>query len=198
MYSYLNGELAELTPLIAVIDCGGVGYEVEIPLSTYDKIKGQKRVKLLIHRHQNDDGVRLFGFFSIEEKQLFRKLISITRVGPKIGLSMLSSLPVITIVNAIVSEDHKLLARTPGLGSKTAQRLIIELKDKITEINVSSTESTLLATTDITEEAENALLSLGYKQLDIRKAFKFLLKENKSLSVEDLIKKTIKYLYQKG
>lgn len=198
MFNYLRGEVAELNPLYCVIDCNGVGYEVEIPLSTYEKIRSLTSIKLLIHYHQNDEGVRLFGFLTKEEKELFRKLISISRVGPKIALSMLSALPVTTIINSIMSEDYSLLAKVPGLGKKTAQRLIIELKDKVSEIEINGQNAGMTKMNNVAKEAEVALLTLGYRPFDIRKAFQVIIAEEPQIGVEDLIKKSIKNLYKKG
>lgn len=198
MFNYLEGVVAELNPLYCVIDCHGVGYEVEIPLSTYEKIRTQTKIKLLVHHHQNDEGVRLFGFYTNEEKALFRKLISISRVGPKIGLSMLSALPASTIINSILSDDYSLLAKIPGLGKKTAQRMIIELKDKLGDIEIKGQELGTTQLNDVAKEAENALLTLGYKPFDIRKAFQSILASDPQIEVEDLIKKSIKNLYKKG
>lgn len=199
MFNYLNGIITELNPVFAVVDCNGVGYEVEIPISTYEKLKLNVKNKLFIHYYQNDEGVRLFGFFSIDEKNIFRKLISISRIGPKIAISMISALPVSTIINAIISDDYKLLAKIPGLGKKTAQRLILELKDKMSEFNLTSQKNDLNnINNEITEQAENALITLGYKQSDIRKTFSSIIKDEPSIEVEGLIKKTIKILYKKG
>ena len=198
MFNYLKGIVAELTPLYCVIDCHGVGYEVEIPLSTYEKIRSHSEIKLLIHHHQNDEGVRLFGFSTIEEKALFRKLISISRVGPKIALSMLSALPVSTIINCILSDDYSLLSKIPGLGKKTAQRLIIELKDKLGDIEIKGQEISSPQLNDVAKEAESALLTLGYKPFDIRKAFQTIISSEPQIGVEDLIKKSIRNLYKKG
>lgn len=198
MFNYLKGIVAELTPLYCVIDCNGVGYEVEIPLSTYEKVRSHSEIKLLIHHHQNDEGVRLFGFFTNEEKALFRKLISISRVGPKIALSMLSALPVASIINSILSNDFALLSKIPGLGKKTAQRLIIELMDKVGDIEVKGQELGTSQFSDIAKEAEKALSTLGYKPFDIRKAFQKILSEEPQIGVEDLIKKSIRNLYKKG
>lgn len=198
MFNYLKGLVAELTPLLCVIDCHGVGYEVEIPLSTYEKIRSHSEIKLLIHHHQTDEGVRLFGFFTNEEKVLFRKLISISRVGPKIALSMLSALPVSTLVNSILGDDYPLLSKIPGLGKKTAQRLIIELKDKVGDIEIKGQELGGTQLNDVAKEAENALLTLGYKPFDIRKAFQKILSVEPQIGVEELIKQSIKNLYKKG
>ncbi|MBI9032820.1 Holliday junction branch migration protein RuvA [bacterium] len=198
MFNYIKGIVAEITPLYCVIDCNGVGYEIEIPLSTYEKIRSQTELKLLIHHHQNDEGVRLFGFLTLEEKLLFRKLISISRVGPKIALSMLSALPVSTLVNSILHDDYSLLSKIPGLGKKTAQRLIIELKDKVGDIEISGQEYGLPKLNDVAKEAETALLTLGYKPFEIRRTFQEILSEEPQITVESLIKRSIKNLYKKG
>lgn len=198
MLNYLKGKIAEITPSYCVIDCQGVGYEVEISLTTYEKIRSLEEVKILIHHYQNDEGVRLFGFYSSDEKALFRKLISISRVGPKIALSMLSALPVSTIINLILSDDYSLLSKVPGIGKKTAQRLIIELKDKVGDIEIKEQTLGEVLISDVTKEAENALLKLGYKPLVIRKAFQSILKEEPEIEVEELIKKSMRNLYNKG
>src|SRR5690554_1766405 len=125
MFSYLKGKIAEINPLYCVIDCNGVGYEVEISLSTYEKIRRLDEVKILIHYHKTDDDIRLFGFYTADEKAMFRKLISVSRIGPKIAISMLSSLPISSIINSILTDDYSLLSKVPGIGKKTAQRLII-------------------------------------------------------------------------
>lgn len=198
MFNYLKGKIAEITPSYCVIDCQGVGYEVEISLTTYEKIRSLEEIKILIHHFQNDEGVRLFGFYSSDEKAMFRKLISISRVGPKIALSMLSALPVSTIINLILSDDYSLLSKVPGIGKKTAQRLIIELKDKVGDIEVKEQTLGEVLISDVTKEAENALLKLGYKPLVIRKAFQSILKEEPEIEVEELIKKSMRNLYKKG
>ncbi len=198
MFNYLNGNVTELNPIYCVIDCNGVGYEVEIPLSTYEKIRRLNQVKLLIHFHQTDEGTRLFGFISSEEKELFRKLISISRVGPKIALSMLSALPVSTIINSILNDDYSLLSKVPGLGKKTAQRLIIELKDKVSDIEIQGDAIGSTKLNDVAKEAENALITLGYKAFEIRRALQEIIKEEPDIGVEELIKKSIRSLYKKG
>ena len=198
MFNYLRGKGAEISPVECVVDCKGGGCEVEISLNTYEKIKKLEEVKLLIHYHQTDDDVRLFGFYATEEKAMFRKLISVSRIGPKIAISMLSSLPISTIINALLSDDYSLLSKVPGIGKKTAQRLIIELKDKVGDIEVKEQTLGEVLISDVTKEAENALLKLGYKPLVIRKAFQSILKEEPEIEVEELIKKSMRNLYKKG
>ena len=139
MFSYINGILTQKTPVSIVIECGGVGYEIFIPLSTFDNLPEiSKQVKLQIHYSFNDiDGVRLFGFFSVEEKELFRYLISISKIGPKIALSILSGLSVEDLIHAIQTGNVDLISTIPGIGKKTAERLNIELKEKVSNIKIA-------------------------------------------------------------
>lgn len=198
MFSYLKGKIAEINPLYCVIDCNGVGYEVEISLSTYEKIRRLDEVKILIHYHKTDDDIRLFGFYTADEKAMFRKLISVSRIGPKIAISMLSSLPISSIINSILTDDYSLLSKVPGIGKKTAQRLIIELKDKVGDIEIKEQLLGEVQINDVAKEAESALLKLGYKPFEIRKAFQAILREEPKIEVEDLIKKSMRNLYKKG
>ena len=200
MISYLKGKLTEKTPMIVSIECSGVGYEVQIPLSTFDQLPQiGDDIRLNIHYSFNEiDGVRLFGFFTVEEKELFRNLISVSKVGPKIALTILSGLSVKDFLQAVASSDVSLLSTIPGIGKKSAERLIIELKDKVGQISSAD----LLKTTESLEkniiyEAESGLLTLGYKVYEIRKAFKQILKEEEIASSEELIKAAIKLLYSK-
>jgi holliday junction DNA helicase RuvA len=196
MYAYLSGLLKEKSPFSCIIDCAGVGYDIRIPISTYENLPAlDHHVKLLIHYHVSEDDVRLFGFASEPERLLFRQLISISRIGPKIALSILSAMSVQNIIQAILHDDDRILATIPGLGKKSAQRLIIELKDKITEIPQISLDMIPGQKQDVLLEAENALLSLGYKLPEIRTAFRDFQAEN--LSLEEIIKRTIQFLYKK-
>jgi Holliday junction DNA helicase RuvA len=200
MIAYLQGTLQIKEPVMIVIDCTGVGYEVSIPLSTYDKLPEiGKQTKVHIHYSFNEiDGVRLFGFFSLEEKSLFRHLISISKIGPKLALSILSGLPVNDLIRAVQTGDVGLIATIPGIGKKSADRLIIELKDKVGSI---SAEDILLSDTsisgDILMEAESALITLGYKQFEVRKAINKLTQKEQFSSSEEVVKATIRALYKK-
>jgi holliday junction DNA helicase RuvA len=196
MFAYLSGSLQEKSPFSCIIDCGGIGYDIRIPISTYENLPAiGHNVKLMIHYHVSDDDIRLFGFFSEPERLLFRQLISISRIGPKIALSILSAMSVQNIIQAIVRDDDRILATIPGLGKKSAQRLIIELKDKIAEIPQVTLDAIPGQKKDVLVEAENALMSLGYKLPEIRTAFHDFQAEN--LSLEEIIKRTIQYLYRK-
>jgi Holliday junction DNA helicase RuvA len=200
MISYLKGVLSGKEPVIAIIDCQGVGYEVNIPLSTFDKLPEiGKEVKLLIHYSFNEvDGNRLFGFITSEEKELFRHLIAISKIGPKLALSILSGLSVGNLIHAIQIGDVSLIATIPGIGKKSAERLIIELKDRVGSIQPDQLlNGGGIGHTDMIKEAESALLTLGYKQFEIRKIFSALLKEQEFTTSEEIVKACIKALYRK-
>lgn len=200
MFAYFKGILSEKSPSSVVVECNGVGYDIKIPLSTFEALPEENEiVKLYIHVHYNqEDGNRLFGFFTQTEKDLFRMLISINRVGPRIGLSILSTLTASDIIYSIQNDNFKLLATAPGLGVKSAQKMIIELKDKINEIDLNSTLSTHDNTMDdiMLNEVEQALSTLGFKVYEINKALREI-KFAKNSSTKDIIKQAIKYLYQK-
>lgn len=200
MYAYINGILTQKTPVSIVIECGGVGYEIFIPLSTFDNLPEiSKQVKLQIHYSFNDiDGVRLFGFFSVEEKELFRYLISISKIGPKIALSILSGLSVEDLIHAIQTCNVDLISTIPGIGKKTAERLNIELKDKVSNIKIAGeTYISKLGISEIVQEAETALITLGYRQFEIRKEISRQVKNNDFTTSEEIIKAIIKSLYKK-
>ncbi|MDD3051386.1 MAG: Holliday junction branch migration protein RuvA, partial [Candidatus Cloacimonetes bacterium] len=180
------------------IDCHGVGYEVTIPVSTYEKLPLINNETLLfIHFYMNDEGIRLFGFHTTIERELFRLLLGVSRIGPKLAISILSGITKDSLISAIGMGKEDVLASVPGLGKKSAQRIIIELKDKIdkfefgTDYQSSNFDSTLQ-----TLEVENALSVLGYKIADIRKVLKPIMQEGSTLSTEEMIKKAIKELYR--
>ncbi|HOE90783.1 MAG TPA: Holliday junction branch migration protein RuvA [Candidatus Cloacimonadota bacterium] len=200
MFAYLSGILAEKSPGLVVIDCNGIGYELRIPMSTFDVLPDiNEKAKLFTHVHFNtEDGNRLFGFFTTQEKDLFKILITLNRVGPRTALSILSTLSVVDFVTSIHTSNHKLLATTPGLGTKTAQKMIIELKDKINQIDVGtvSAEQIEQLGEDNYKEAEAALTTLGFKAYEISKAFREL-RFAKKATTQEIIKQSIQYLYQK-
>ena len=200
MYSYLKGELSEKYPTTIVVDCNGVGYDLFIPLSTYDKLPEiGKEIKILVHYSFNEsDGVRLFGFYADEEKSLFRQLINISKVGPKLALSVLSGLSVADLIRAVQMGDVDLITTIHGIGKKSAERLVIELKDKVGNIATKSVDYDYQGIdSDIITDAETALLTLGYKRYDIRKIISKLMKETDFSTSEEITKAAIKALYKK-
>ena len=174
MIAFLHGKLAEATPTHVVVDCHGVGYSVFIPLSSYDKLppKGSD-VKLLTHHHviAHEGTQQLFGFVTPEEREMFLLLISISGIGPKLALNILSSTSISALRNAIASGDIKTLSTLRGIGKKTAERLVVELKDKV---GAAARFETKGHTTTPQEQKLTdvvlALISLGYKQVDAYKA----------------------------
>ena len=169
MYEYIRGELVEATPANAVVDCGGVGYYIHISVNTYSKIASQNQVMLYIHQIVREDAHLLYGFFSKEERSLFRALISVSGIGANTANVMLSSMSVEEITGAILTENVNAIKSVKGIGVKTAQRVIIELKDKVGKEGVP-VEGLSLSTSAVREEAQAALVMLGFaraKQLRI-------------------------------
>ena len=174
MIAYLQGKLAESTPTSVVVDCGGVGYAVLIPVSSYDKLPALGgEVKLLTYHHVNgQDGTQqLFGFATAAERAMFLLLISISGIGPKLACNILSSASVPGLRQAIAAGDTQTLSSLRGIGKKTAERLVVELKDKVGEAAGPAGAGALAAARDPKlTDAIRALVSLGYKQADAQKA----------------------------
>ena len=200
MFNYLKGLLTYKSSLNIVVECVGVGYDVNIPLSTYEKLPSvDSEVKVLIHFSMSDDGIRLFGFHSESERTLFRNLISVSRIGPKIGLSILSGMAVDDIINAVLTDDVRMISTIPGIGKKSAQRLIIELKDKVGKINsVSPSDLQFSPSNDIVSEAQSALITLGYSTKNIMSVINRIRANDSISSSQQLIKLAIKELYSSG
>lgn len=180
MFYYLNGTLAVLEMPIAVIDCGGVGYQLTVSNVTAALLgeKIGKTVKLLTHLAVREDGVELFGFISREERETFMKLTSVSGIGPKAAMSILSTMTPDDLALAIASEDTKAIARAPGIGAKTAARVVLELKDKITKDMMSTSAQSLgstpaaMPTGGALADATEALMALGYDKNTILTALK--------------------------
>lgn len=174
MFFYLQGELTVRKSNLCVIDCGGVGYQLTVSLNTSDRLLGKEgsKVKLYTHLAVREDGVELFGFSSLEERETFHNLTSVSGIGPKVALSILSQFTPDKLALAICTEDVKSIAKTPGIGPKTAARIVLELRDKISKEMLSSdvsfsqpTSSPAARTTKISKnlsEATEALMVLGY------------------------------------
>ncbi|MEN7548721.1 Holliday junction branch migration protein RuvA [Rapidithrix thailandica] len=191
MYNYISGKLVEKEPTFAVIDVNGIGYELKIPLSTYSQLGKQEYCKLYTYIHIKEDAHTLFGFINKDEKALFLLLISVSGVGPSIGLTLLSSLSTDEIRSAILRGDAKLLQSVKGLGAKTAQRVILELKDKLKKSgheDIIQGEA-FASDTHNREEALNALLALGINKGMAEKGLNTVIKTHgDQLSVEELVK----------
>ncbi|WP_026966998.1 Holliday junction branch migration protein RuvA [Algoriphagus terrigena] len=198
MIAYLSGKLAFKDPTYVIIDVGGVGYQVKISLQTYSKIKDEEQIRLLTFLHIKEDAHTLYGFKEESEKKLFLLLISINGVGPNTGLMILSSLSTEEIEHAILSGDVATIQAVKGIGVKTAQRIILELKDKVGKQGNGETTTPLgfLKTSNkIREEALQALITLGFPKAVAEKNITLVLKKTDGeISLEDLIKASLKTL----
>jgi holliday junction DNA helicase RuvA len=197
MITFLDGKLVSALPTQAIVDVKGVGYEVFIPLSSYDKLPqtGQD-VRILTHLHVREDAQILYGFMTAAERDLFRLLVNnVSGIGPKLALAVLSGMSVNNFKAAVVSSDVASLSKISGLGKKTAERIIFELKDKLGVAAAWEAASAMHAPTPEQEqvnEAVLALIALGYKQIDAHKAVRDLQEKGEAKSAEDLVKLALK------
>ena len=170
MIARLSGTLLDKTPPYLVIDVNGVGYEVEAPLGVFSDLpENGKQVAILIHHHFSQDSQTLYGFASLEEREVFRKLLKISGIGAKMALAILSGASGEELAHYVASGDVAALTRVPGIGKKTAERIIMELRDKLTDISIGSGAMPRGApvSTDPLTEASHALTSLGYKPAEV-------------------------------
>ena len=190
MIEYLKGQLADLTPTYAVIDCNGVGYLLNISVPTFSSLEGKTEAKLLVHEAIREDAHTLYGFINEQERSLFRLLIGVSGVGANTARMILSSIAAPQLEQIILSGDHATLKKVKGIGSKTAERIIVDLKDKIKPIG-----DTLILqqsmTNEVFDEALAALVMLGFNRLQSQKVLKKLFDSEPSLKVEVAIKKAL-------
>ena len=197
MIDYIKGELAELTPAQAVIEAAGVGYALNISLNTYTAIQGKKDVKLFVHESLvtggRDDSYTFFGFASKQERDLYRLLISANT-----ARMILSAASPADLSNAIASGNERLLKGVKGIGLKTAQRIIVDLKDKVValgiaqEVTMGEGGSTVAVNNEVMDEAVSALTMLGFSPAPSAKVVKALLEENAAMPVEQVVKEALK------
>lgn len=202
MIDYIKGELAELTPAQAVIEAAGVGYALNISLNTYTAIQGKKDVKLFVHESLvtggRDDSYTFFGFASKQERDLYRLLISVSGVGANTARMILSAALPADLSNAIASGNERLLKGVKGIGLKTAQRIIVDLKDKVValgiaqEVTMGDAGSTVAVNNEVMDEAVSALTMLGFSPAPSAKVVKALLEENAAMPVEQVVKEALK------
>jgi len=193
MIEYLSGQLAEITPAFLVVELNGLGYYVHVSLNTFTVLRGNKTAKIYIHEVIREDAHSLYGFHNREERELFRMLISVSGVGANTGILFLSSLTVNEIQVAIVSGDVDRLKSVKGIGLKTAQRIIVELKDKLTKEPVSNDIFNSLNNTT-REEALSALVTLGFVKKNAEKVVDGILRGNPGKTVEQIIKDALKQM----
>jgi Holliday junction DNA helicase RuvA len=195
----LRGELAYKSVDHVIIDTGGVGYRLFIPLSTFYALPDTGQVRLLVHTHVREDALLLFGFATPAEKEMFATLIGITGIGPKLALNILSHIPVSDLQGAVLAGDIKRLSALPGIGKKTAERLVLELKDKLGPAAVAaivpaaSAAPAGRAPVDPLADVLSALVNLGYRDIQARKALESL-EIAPGASMEEILKGVLKVL----
>ena len=203
MIDYIKGELAELTPVQAVVEAYGVGYAMNISLNTYEAIQGKKDVKLYVHESLvtggRDDSYTFFGFASKQERDLYRLLITVSGVGANTARMILSSASPAELANAISTGNERLLKGVKGIGLKTAQRIIVDLKDKILSRGIAQEVSAGTAAgstipVDVRDEAVAALTMLGFSPAPTAKVVTAILTDDASLTVEQVVKLALKQI----
>lgn len=195
MIEYIRGTLAELTPTYAVVEAAGVGYEINVSLTSFQLLEGKldMEVKLLVHEVIRDDAHLLFGFMSEQERTLFRLLIGVSGVGANTARIILSSMRPAELELTIASADHASLKRVKGIGAKTAERIVVDLKDKIKPTGDSLVLQPSAASEQF-DEALAALVMLGFARPQSQKVLKKLFEQNPSLKVEEAIKRSLSML----
>ena len=203
MIAHLSGTLLSKQATSVVVDVAGVGYEVTIPISTfYDLEDVGGNVQLRIYTHVREDALQLFGFKTARERQLFLKIISVSGIGPKLGITLLSGMSADELVASIRTNNLARLTLIPGVGRKTAERLILELREKIAELSSAQLEEELGAKPEVTEPTEDivrgdalsALLNLGYQRSAAEKAIDAALNEGGDITVESILRRSLKKL----
>lgn len=195
MYDYIKGDIVEITPTEVILECCGIGYSIMISLQTYDALKSISEAKVYIYHHIREDEEQFYGFATKNERELFKLLISVSGVGVGSARMMLSSLTDEEIRNAILSEDVRTIKSIKGIGMKTAQRLILDLKDKIVKgAGVEAAEITVPTKNHSIDEATTALLNLGFSKVNINKILPEILKESPDASIETIIREGLKRL----
>ncbi len=194
MYDYIVGKLAELTPTHAVVEVGGLGYHVNISLQTYSAINGMNEVKLYLHLVIREDAHLLYGFFEAKEREIFRLLISVSGVGASTARLILSSLNADELQAAILTENINLIKQVKGIGLKTAQRIVVDLKDKVVGDDFASKQIMPAAHNTSRDEALSALVMLGFSKSATEKVLDQIIREGGELTVEGLIKSALKRL----
>jgi Holliday junction DNA helicase RuvA len=191
MIGFIKGNLISAKPTQLLVDVNGVGYLCNISINTFEKISNQKSVSLFIHTHVKEDSITLFGFYTESEKTMFELLISVSGVGPKIALSILSGIQIDDLKNAILYADSSRISAIPGIGRKTAERLILELKNKVDLVKEEGGTEVLFS---MKNEAVMALSTLGYNIKLAEKVVRDILLTEPNAPLEELIKKALSFL----
>lgn len=193
MIEYIKGELVDLTPTCAIVETNGIGYSINISLVTYSELSGHKQCKLYVYEAIREDAHVLYGFTTQSERTLFLQLISVSGVGANTARMIMSSLSASELQEAIATENSALLKNVKGIGLKTAQRIIIDLRDKVNKSTIGTSTSSVLGKS-VTSEAVSALVMLGFQQSASQKVVEKLAKDEPAVSLEQLIKKALQML----
>ncbi len=200
MYEYISGKIVEKKTTYIVIDANGIGFYITIPISTYDKLGEVGSIgKLFIRFHVRENEQRLFGFATKEERVVFDSLLKVAGIGPKIAISILSGITIKDLFDVISRQDVKLLSTVPGIGKKSSERIIVELKDKFDDLLPRDfVEYTVTPEAqNFVNDAEDALISLGYSKANVIKKIQKYMSENTPSSAEDIVKAIIRNFYSK-
>ncbi len=187
MIGFLSGKIISSKPTKILLDVNGVGYQVNISINTFEQITGKESASLFIHTNVKEDSISLYGFFSEAEKEMFELLISITGIGPKLAVSILSGIRVDELKHAIRSANLSRIVAVPGIGRKTAERLVLELKTKVDQVKGEEKEISF----SVKNEAIAALTTLGYNSKLAEQTVRDILSEEAAISLEELIKKAL-------
>ena len=190
MIEYIKGEIVELTPARMILECGGIGYELNISLTTYSAFNGKQTGKLFVYEVIREDAHLLFGFAERMERELFLLLTSVSGVGPNTARMILSSLPPKELVETIASKNEAVLTAVKGIGSKTAQRILVDLKNKVKSVEGLTPVDVVAAPSNgaVAEEAVAALVMLGFQKAASQKAVTSILKGSPAMAVEQVVK----------
>lgn len=197
MIAYLSGKLLEKNASTAVVDVGGVGYDVAIPLTTFYEL-GEigSDVSLRVYTHVREDVIQLYGFNTVRERDLFLRLISVQGIGPRLGITMLSGMSADEIVGAIRTNNVPRIKSIPGVGQKTAERIVIELRDKVAELSTASADiiESAIPADAVLNDALSALVNLGYQKSVAEKTLKQAMQEGAEMTVQKLLRRSLQLL----
>lgn len=193
MYEYIQGTISEVNPSYAVIETGRIGFLVNISLNTFSKISGKKEIKLFVHQIVREDAQLFFGFADKHEREIFRMLISVSGIGANTARLMLSALSPTELSKAIMEADINLLKSIKGIGAKSAQRVVVDLKEKVGTPD-DTDEIFREESNTLKEESLSALVMLGFSKTSVQKVLDKILREDQDITVEELVKKALKRL----
>ena len=204
MIGSLSGRVLRIDGVTVLIECGGVGYEVDMPVTSLSKLKVNENAFVYVQHIVREDAQILYGFNTVTERELFRTLIKVNGVGPKMALAVLSTFDVESFVETVLQEQSKALEQIPGVGKKTAQRMVVELKDNLknfavsTQISANPQATSTASSNESFNDAIAAMTALGYKEFDAVRYVKAVIAKEGNLSTQDLIVKALALISNKG